>query len=139
MNFNDKVRAMALRLIGNNNAVLATTEPKVYIALLTQGGTDDPVATVIENTLGGEVVWTRDDIGVYFGTLANAFPLNKTIVPNDLFTGVDGTVNCQISVRYSDADSILITVLEAGTANDIDGNLVGGDNKPYLLEIKVYP
>ena len=38
---------------------------KVYTALLTQLGTDAPVATVLENTLGEEVVWTRFDVGSY--------------------------------------------------------------------------
>ena len=30
----------------------------VYTALLTQSGTDAPVATVLENTLGGTVTWS---------------------------------------------------------------------------------
>lgn len=73
MNFNDKVRALALRLIGNNNAVLAAAEPKVYVALLSQTGTNAPVATVLKNTLGGTIVWTYFDSGVFLGTLVNAF------------------------------------------------------------------
>ena len=36
------------------------TQPKVYRALLSQTGTAAPTATVLENTLGGTVVWTRD-------------------------------------------------------------------------------
>lgn len=32
----------------------------IYTALLSQSGTDDPTATVLENTLGGTVVWTRE-------------------------------------------------------------------------------
>lgn len=44
-----------------------------YVALLTQTGTDAPVAVVLENTLGGDLVWTRDGTGNYFGTLLNAF------------------------------------------------------------------
>ena len=34
----------------------AATEPKVYVALLTQTGTDAPTAIVLKNTLGGTVV-----------------------------------------------------------------------------------
>ena len=41
----------------------------VYTAILTQSGTDDPTATVLENTLGGTVVWTYVDVGTYLGTL----------------------------------------------------------------------
>ena len=77
MNFNDKVRAMALRLIWNNNAIInaasEATEPKVYIALLTQSGTDAPVATVLKNTLGGVPVWSYSSVGVYNAELSNAF------------------------------------------------------------------
>jgi hypothetical protein len=61
---------------------MANWEParsyKVYTALLTQSGTDAPVATVLENTLGGEVVWSYIDVGVYEGVLAGAFVDEKT-------------------------------------------------------------
>ena len=42
---------------------------KVYTALLTQSGTDAPVATVLENTLGGTVVWIRSEAGAYTATI----------------------------------------------------------------------
>ncbi len=50
----------------------------VYTALLTQSGTSAPVATVLENTLGGTVVWSRDVAGIYVATLSGAFTANKT-------------------------------------------------------------
>lgn len=53
----------------------------IYVALLTQSGTNAPVATVLQNTLGGTVVWSRDDVGKYTATLANAFTTDKTYVP----------------------------------------------------------
>ncbi len=53
---------------------------RVYTALLTQTGTNAPVATVLENTIGN-IVWTRNTVGQYMGTLAGAFPVNKTISP----------------------------------------------------------
>jgi len=55
------------------------TKYKVYTALLTQSGITDPVATVLENTLGGTIVWTRDSIGVYTATSSNLFVADKTI------------------------------------------------------------
>lgn len=51
---------------------------KVYKVLLTQIGTNNPVATVLVNTLGGDIVWTRVNVGIYSGTLNGAFPANKT-------------------------------------------------------------
>jgi hypothetical protein len=53
---------------------------KVYTALLTQSGTSAPTATVLENTLGGTVVWTRNSGGSYTATLSGAFPASKTWV-----------------------------------------------------------
>lgn len=51
-----------------------------YVAILTQASTDAPTAVVLENTLGGTVVWTRDSGGVYDGTLVGAFPVAKTFL-----------------------------------------------------------
>ncbi len=68
--------------VGEDGTVDLGLGVKVYRALLTQTGTDAPVATVLENTLGGTVVWTRDDTGLYTGTLAGAFPsATKTVLP----------------------------------------------------------
>lgn len=51
---------------------------KVYTALLSQSGTSAPTATVLENTLGGTLVWTRTGVGGYDGTLTGVFPdVNK--------------------------------------------------------------
>src|SRR5262245_16029301 len=50
---------------------------KKYIALLSQSGGAAPTATVLENSLGGNVVWTRTGQGKYLGTLAGAFPNGK--------------------------------------------------------------
>jgi hypothetical protein len=52
---------------------------KVYTALLTQSGTDDPTAIVLENTIG-DIVWTYSSLGEYLGTLANVFTEDKTYV-----------------------------------------------------------
>lgn len=54
---------------------------KVYTALLTQTGTDAPVATVLQNTLGKPVVWTRIGSGNYVGSSAGSFPVDKTVCP----------------------------------------------------------
>lgn len=54
------------------------TKYKVYTALLSQSGITPPVATVLENTLEGTIVWSYNTIGFYIGTLVGAFTLNKT-------------------------------------------------------------
>jgi len=53
---------------------------KVYKALISQSSTNAPTVTVLQNTIG-DIVWTRDGVGVYLGTLANAFTANKTFLP----------------------------------------------------------
>lgn len=50
-----------------------TKPPKVYKALLSQSGTDAPTAIVLENTLGGEVVWSYENVGFYTATLSSGF------------------------------------------------------------------
>ena len=47
----------------------------VYTALLTQTGNtpaDAPVATILQNTTGGTITWTRTSTGEYTATIANA-------------------------------------------------------------------
>jgi hypothetical protein len=98
-----------------------------YVALLTQTGTDAPVATVLENTLGGTVVWTRSGAGVYAGTLSGVFTENKTAI----FLGAAaGNI-----IQYGFVDStnyILLLTTEGGVAVD---------EKLFLtpIEIRVYP
>jgi hypothetical protein len=58
---------------------VASIKPyKVYTALLTQSGTNVPVATVLENTLGGVPTYQRNTQGAYQLTLSNAFINLKT-------------------------------------------------------------
>jgi len=56
----------------------------VYTALVTQAGTAAPVATVLQNTTGGTITWTRPTnpgVGRYVATISGAnFTANKTAV-----------------------------------------------------------
>lgn len=119
----------------------------LYTALLSQTGTDAPVATVLENTLGGTVVWTRDGTGLYSGTLSQAFPLNKTIIPP--FGDYLGSNYPQIALGdtivtvgwyqvYQSGHSIVQVVVsdDAGSPEDL-GTLIG--TSKILVEVRVYP
>lgn len=53
---------------------------KVYRAFLQQGAATAPIATVLENTLGGTVIWTRASAGTYDMTLVGAFPEDKIMI-----------------------------------------------------------
>lgn len=70
-------------ITANETAIAAVRPYKVYTALLSQTGTDDPTVIVFENTIG-DIVWTRQSTGVYRATLVGAFPTNKTF----FFTGL---------------------------------------------------
>lgn len=104
---------------------------KVYRALITQSGTSAPTAVVLENTLGGTVVWSYDSVGNYTGTLAGAF------------SGAGVVALCQSIVTSSPmryiqlyspgADTINITTLDDTftPANDVL-------NSSTSIEIQVY-
>ena len=56
----------------------------VYTALITQAGAAAPVATVLQNTTGGTIAWTRPSnpgVGRYVATISGAsYTANKTVV-----------------------------------------------------------
>jgi hypothetical protein len=62
-----------------SDSVAVTSPYKVYTALLTQTGTDAPVATILQNTLGGTPFWARSGVGSYDIVLPGAFPIGKTV------------------------------------------------------------
>ena len=99
-----------------------------YVALLSQTNTDAPVATVLKNTLGGTVVWTRFEAGVYFGTLTGMFPVAKTVCsPQVLFTS-SGNVNTRSDFFRANDNAV-----EVDTGGS-DGELFN-----TTIEIRVYP
>lgn len=51
---------------------------KVYTAIINQTKTNSPVATVLENTLNGNIIFNYSSTGTYIGNLTGAFPEGKT-------------------------------------------------------------
>lgn len=90
---------------------------KVYSALVTQSSTTNPVATIMENTLGGTPVWTREGVGYYYLTLANKFTVGKTLV---IVTNGYGRI-----VNWNDDDSTVnrlsFSVLALASHFEADG------------------
>lgn len=104
---------------------------KIYRALLLQSGTNAPVATVLENSLGGTLVWSYYDVGVYYVELTGAFPSGRTLV-----TVTPG----ETSFAYIAAIPVGVNQLwlETFTLNGLvytNGLLTTGAN----IEILVYP
>jgi hypothetical protein len=90
---------------------------KIYRANIAQGGSGAPVATVLENTLGGDVVWTFDaeEGDKCFGTLAGAFPAADT--------GLLTSANTYSKVLARDNDNTL--------------SISGGNFSGVYVEVKV--
>lgn len=116
-----------------------TPSYKVYTALVMQSGTSAPVATVLENTLGGTVVWTRDSQGVYAATLAGAFTVGKTApymlnqwagAGVGLLTGVPQSV---FLAGGEDGNAVWVKTMNAAGNDVADDNLYGA-----IIEIRVY-
>jgi hypothetical protein len=104
---------------------------KTYRALVTQSSGTAPTATVLENSLGGTVVWARGSTGTYTATLAAAFTADKTFVMSSGSTGAITAVKDVVTARTS-ADVITVNTGAAGTAAD-------GILSAYAIEILVYP
>ena len=98
----------------------------VYTALLSQSGTNDPVATVLQNTLGGTVMWGYSSVGNYTATLANAFPANKTVVFLSWNGGIMGS--------NIDSES-QITIYSYNDGGDPENEYI----QTAPIEIRVYP
>lgn len=108
---------------------------KIYVANITQSGTDDPVVTIFENTIG-DIVWTRFASGIYQGTLAGAFRFGKTwlminnqwLVIDPVFTGRNASFN---TVDTED-------IVEIRTNNILDEALEDDLLQGYSIEIRTY-
>ena len=107
-------------------------EPKKYIALMSQSNTAVPVATILENDLGGVPTWQRWGAGLYTAHLTNAFPIDKTTI---LVGSVGGQTRGFAGLNANSVTVISMTT--AGTASD-NLLLVDGINKT-VVEIRVYP
>jgi len=95
-----------LGIDSNGNIVTASTTSistyKIYTALLTQTA-ETPTVIVLENTLGNDIVWSTNGVNPKVtGTLANAFPFDRTwYIVGD---GKDGSTNLMNWVSDSSFD-----------------------------------
>ena len=102
---------------------------KKYIALISQSSTSAPTSIELENTIG-PIIWTRATAGIYFGTLAGAFTLDKTYV---MLSNV--LPNSIVMAKRRDNNNIEIntTNLHSPTAAYHDTHLLKN-----TIEIRVY-
>lgn len=113
---------------------------KIYTALLTQSAAAAPVATVLQNTLGGTVVWARTGAGVYTATLTGVFTVAKTgtLIGSVPHTGAVTRTNLVAESSHTSADVItVITSFQDGT-NNLSGE-ADGILTDTMIRIEVYP
>lgn len=124
---NDGMVVSDLTVTGSINGAVVVNYAK-YISTLLQSSTTDPLATVLENTLG-DIVWTRFATGVYRGTLTGAFPdQDRTYV---VFNNTVGPSAC--TAAWKDVNTIEITTYDIATAALAD-DLIGYST----IEIRTY-
>lgn len=115
--------------------------PLVYKGLLVQSGTSDPTVTVLENTLGGTVVWARTGVGTYTGTLTGAFPANKIIGPGfgvgyANYVGTVGGLR-QYALQRQTNNNIILYWFNSGTGLPAELNNDGFNT--INIDLTIYP
>jgi hypothetical protein len=106
---------------------------KIYKALLTQSGTQDPVAIVLENTLG-DIRWVYNDIGVYYGQLSGAFTYEKTTSCGGVCNLYNSFYACFFEVQRDDLDTLLMYTTNSANSGSFSNDMLNNT----LIEIKVY-
>lgn len=107
---------------------LADKPFKTYTALLDfNQNTFDPAIRVLENTLVGDIVWTRLSAGQYEGKLSGGFLRNKTWI----HTGANEFGEHAYCI-YLDNNTVLLKTVNAGGDPVNFGGMFG------ILEIRVY-
>lgn len=101
----------------------------VYTAILTQTGTSAPTAIVLENTLGGTVVWSYVSAGNYRATLSGVFTADKTIPMLLQNYNWDGMADN--NMRWGTSSYCVLTI----AAGD---DFIAAGNEAFV-EIRVYP
>jgi len=119
-------------IVDSLDDLIIPVDYKVYIAHLSQSGTNPPVATIIRNTLDSIPIWDRSQAGSYFMTLANAFPLAKTeVLHNNV--GLSPSAPA-VTSAYRENDNTVFFDMSDGT-NFIDDNFY---NNASIIKVKVY-
>lgn len=107
---------------------------KVYRALLTQTGTDAPVATVLENSLGGTLVWTYSVAGRYDATLTGAFPVGKVGYNSGFISNEDAITHAFSILRIDNNSLRLVTTSTSDFTASEDNRLA-----ETFVQVLVYP
>jgi hypothetical protein len=113
---------------------------KEYSALLSQSGTNAPVANVLINTIGN-IVWSYNTAGLYTATLNGAFLATTTqcsVTPGTFLT--DGGDEYQYTFSRQSNDSLVLSSYEnLILANGLFDFNPSSDIKATGVIIRIYP
>jgi len=110
---------------------------KVYTAIITQAGTAAPVVTVLKNTLGATINWSRANAGRFDGDATGLFTNNKTII---FINNNDNTFAADTSnytIRAFRLNINKINIYKSYSELPSTQNYI--DNININIEIRVYP
>jgi len=118
------------------NIELPNSRPyKVYTALLHQTGTNAPIPEIVENTLGQNIIWTRDNIGAYYGNFDTYIPNN-----NEVIVFVNGSRDDIVVSAFFDSGEINLLKRQLYVDFQLEEYGYNGiDNFQFVyIEIRVY-
>ena len=106
---------------------------KVYSALITQTGTNAPVATILENTIGS-IVWRYSQYAPGAYDIVGELPLGKSVV----IAGPPNTYGPFAGVVLGTFAQVLANKIIIKSTNS-SGVMQDGLLYNYFIEIRVYP
>lgn len=112
---------------------LDTRPYKVYSGLFLQNGTNAPVVTVLENTLGFNVTWKRNSLGSY--STNESFDIQKTLILLNAGNWEEFFLNAVGGIE-EDTNPIFIRTFDITASGLVDSSF---GTYPLHIEIRVYP
>ena len=104
----------------------------VYTALITQSGSDAPVATVLENTFNTSLTWTRTGTGTYSIGATGSFPVSGTFCHATMHSVNQGSEG-HVTFGQLSNDTCRLKVYTSSSFEEVDNF-----NKPISIEIRTY-
>jgi hypothetical protein len=110
---------------------------KSYVALLTQTSTNSPTVTLLENTFGEPIVWSRGGAGTYYAALATGnFANAYCVTPSESVQFSNFSFRYKIILKVDTSDITNKTLILTTMNNS--GSLADGLLGKQPVEVRVY-
>lgn len=104
----------------------------VYTALVTQSGSNAPVATVLETTFNDPLTWTRTGTGTYSVGFSGSFPVSGTFCAATVHPTIQ-TTGGHVTFGQLSTHTCRLKVYNSSSFAPVDNF-----NKPISVEIRAY-